>query len=134
MFVVTGEPIRLFADGTDLLQKCVELLSVALLLTAEAILLGLTHGYLKSEQADGTPFTESGAERLKRLGIRFIYIPIIAIAVSEAAAVWQGVRSIGEACNFGSVMTGIALIFVSLVFRYGAELEKRDRNKDTEQG
>ena len=46
IFSVLGEPMKLFADGTDLVQKCVELLSGAFMLTAEAILSGLTHSYL----------------------------------------------------------------------------------------
>ena len=54
---IFGEPFDLFADGTDLLQKYVYLLSVTFMLIAEAILLKLTHSYLKSERADGTPFS-----------------------------------------------------------------------------
>lgn len=127
VFLLFGEPAKLFDDGTDLLRKCVELLSAAFLLTAEAVLLGLSHGYIKHELADGTPFNENGAERLKKLGIRFIYIPVIAVAVSEAVAVWQGVESVGAVSSFGSVITGIAMILVSVIFRYGAELEHGNR-------
>ncbi len=129
VFLIYGEPLKIFADGTDLLQKCVELLSAAFMLIADAILFGLAYGYLKSELADGTPFTEKGAGRLKKLGIRFIYIPVIAISVSGAVAVWQGVEHIGDAGNFGSVITGIVLILVSLIFRYGAELEQKSREQ-----
>ena len=116
---IFGEPFDLFADGTDLLQKYVYLLSVTFMLIAEAILLKLTHSYLKSDRADGTPFTYNGAERLKKLGVRFIWIPI---AVSDAVAAWQGVDV--TVANFGGVVTGIVLILVSVIFRYGAELEK----------
>ena len=132
VFSIIGEPLKLFADGTDLLQKYVELLSITFMLIAEAILLGLTHGYLKSEQADGTPFTEQGAERIRKLGIRFIYIPIIAVSVSEAVAVWQGMESVERVGNLGSVMTGIVLILVSLIFRYGAELAHRNQEQTAE--
>ncbi len=132
IFSVLGEPMKLFADGTDLVQKYVELLSGAFMLTAEAILFGLTHSYLKSEQADGTPFTEKGADNLRALGIHFIWIPIVAIAASEAVALWQDVESSGATDNFGSVMTGIVLIIASLIFRYGAELEKGKGSADTE--
>ena len=121
---IGGEPFNLFADGTNLIQKSVYLISVTFMLIAEAILLKLTHSYLKSEQADGTPFTYNGAERLKKLGIRFIWIPIVAIAVSETVAAWQGVDMTVIAADFGSVVTGVILILVSVIFRYGAELEK----------
>lgn len=80
--------------------------------------------YLKAELADGTPFTEAGASRVRKLGIRFICIPIIAVAVSEAVAVWQGADSIGDIGNFGNVVTGVVLLLASMIFRCGAELEK----------
>ena len=70
VFLIYGEPLRPFPDGTDLLQKYVYLPSVTFMLNAEAILLALVHGYLKFEPADGAPLTEKGAERLS---IRFIY-------------------------------------------------------------
>lgn len=86
-------------------------------------------GYLKSEQADGTPFTENGADRLERLGIRFIWIPAVTIAVSEAVAVLQGVEITGPVSNLESVLIGIILIFVSVIFRYGAELENKNQDQ-----
>lgn len=126
VFSLLGEPLKLFDENADLLQKYTELLSAAITLTADAILLGFTHGYLKAESSDGTPFTESGAKKLKKLGIRFIYIPITAIVVSQAIAILQGVKNIGVTDNLWSIITGIVLIIVSIIFRYGSELEKRD--------
>lgn len=123
VFGIMGEPIEIFTEE-NFLQTYVKLLAMTFVLTSDAILLGLAHSYLKSEQADGTPFTEQGAERLKRLGIRCIYIPIIAIAVSGAIAAWQGVTEIGDISNASGVVTGIVLILASFIFRYGAELEK----------
>ena len=89
IFSLFGEPIRLFAEGTDLARKSVELLARTFMLTAEAILFALTRGCLKAELADGTPFTRGSADRLRKIGIRFIYISIIAVSVSAAVAVWQ---------------------------------------------
>lgn len=132
IFGILGERVKLFAEGTDLPQKYVELLSNAFMLTAEAVLFGLTCSYLKSEQKDGTPFTETGADMLRALGIHFIWIPIVAVAASEAVALWQGVENNGVIDNFGSVMTGVVLIVVSLIFRYGAELEKGSDAVNTE--
>ena len=129
VFGLWGEPLNLFPDGTDLLKEYVYLLSITFMLIAQAILLGLTHSYLKSELKDGTPFTEKGADCLKKLGIRFIYIPIIAITVSEVAAVWQGVKITDTIGNFGSVLTGIVLIIVSVIFRYGAELDQKSNEQ-----
>ncbi len=131
VFSIFGEPIEIFPDGTNLAQKFVELLSISLTLAAQAILLVFTHAYLKAEQTDGTPFTESGANKLKTLGIRFIYIPLIATAISEIIATIQGVENIGIIDDFSSVITGIVLLLVSLVFRYGAEIERDKRAKNT---
>lgn len=130
VFSLYGEPIELFPEGTDLRQKCAELLSATLTLSANAILLWFLHGYLKGELADGTPFTEKGAEQLKKIGIRFIYIPIVAIAISEVIAALLGVKNAEVADNFGSLATGIVLILVSLIFRYGAELEQKNREAE----
>ena len=102
-----------------------DLLSVTLMLIAQTILFGSTHGYLKAELVDGTPFTEVGAERLKGLGIRFIWIPVVVVAISEAVAIWQGVKRILIIGNVGCVMTGIVLILAAMISRYGAELEQK---------
>lgn len=125
VFHLFGAPLDLFADWADLLQKSVYLLSVTFMLIAQVILLILTHGYLKAELADETPFTEKGAERLKKLGIRFVWIPVVVVAISEAVAIWLGVKRILIIGNLGCVMTGIVLILTAMIFRYGAELEQK---------
>lgn len=68
-----GWTIEFFTDE-DLLQTYVNLLSTTFVLTADSILLEFAHSYLKFEQEEGTPFTEKGAERLKKLGFHCIYI------------------------------------------------------------
>ncbi len=133
VFSLFGEPIKIFPDGTDLLQKFIQLLSATFKLTAEAILFGLTYDYLKIEQADGTPFTFGGAERLKKLGIRFIYIPLIAIVLVEIIAVIIKVKDVGNVDNYFSVMTGIVFILVSLVFKYGAEMQNNNMQEQSTQ-
>ena len=120
---VMGKPLEVFADG-DMLRAYVDLLSLTFVLAADAILFGLAHRYFRSELADGTPFTEAGAERLKRLGIRCIYIPVIAISVSTTIAAWQGMKPLRDFDDLPGIVTGIILILTSLVFRYGSELGK----------
>ena len=123
VFSIFGSPIEPLFEG-DLLATYGKLLALTFTITADAILLGFAHHYLKHEQEDGTPFTEKGAQRLKKLGIRCIYIPIIAFSVSAAIATWQGVTNLDIGGNLPSTVFGIGLILVSLVFRYGAELEE----------
>ena len=128
VFTLFGEPVPIFADGEGLNQTLAVLLSDLIMLTAEAILLSNACRYFKTEQAEGTPFTENGADLLKRLGIRCIYMPIVAIVVASVITVCLGAERSGDVSNLPSVATGIVLILASLIFRYGAELEERNRS------
>ena len=124
-----GKPVAIFYPDTNWKQQYVELLAASIRMIANCILLAFAQDYLKTEQSDGTPFTLAGAKKLKNLGIRCIWIPIVAIVVAVTVAVWLGEESIGEAGNAFSLTTGIALILVSMVFRYGAELERQLHGK-----
>lgn len=125
IFSLFGEPINFFERVADLKQAGLELLAATIQLTADAILFGFAQSYLKAEQADGTPFTAQGATRLKSLGIRCIWIPLVAIVIAEVITVSQGVSDAGEIGNHSEVITGIVLILTSGIFRYGAELEQK---------
>lgn len=95
---------------------------------AEAVISKFAEVYFKNEIADGTPFTLRGAKELLRLGI-------IDIAVSYGAAI---LCAIGTAIagqfvsgteemqfgGFSSVGIGIAMIIVSVICRYGAEIRE----------
>lgn len=96
-------------------------------MTTDAILLSFAYRYFKTEQAEGTPFTENDANLLKRLGIRCIYMPIVAVVIASVIAVCLGAEEPMDVSNLPSVATGIVLILASLIFRYGAELEQRNR-------
>lgn len=124
VFSLLGEPLKIFSDSTDLTAKYSRLSSSAIMLTAEAVLLFFARDYFKSELNDGTPFTESGAQKIKKLGIRFIYIPIIALTLCGIISVLLKTESAEIIGNFPNVITGIVLILVSLVFRYGAQIEQ----------
>ena len=92
---------------------------------SDGVLLAFALRYFSREQADGTPFTQSGAEQIKRLGIRTIVLPLIAAIL---AAVFSELFGLTQAAaddwsNLASMSMGIVLILASLIFRYGAELE-----------
>lgn len=125
IFDLFGKPVAIFYPDTNWKQQSVELLAVSIRMIANCILLAFAQDYLKTEQSDGTPFTLAGAEKLKNLGIRCIWIPIAAIVVAVTVAVWLGEESIGEAGNAFGITTGIVLILASMIFRYGAELEQQ---------
>ena len=129
VFDLFGKPIVIFHSDTNWKQQYVELLAASIRMIANCILLAFAQDYLKTEQSEGTPFTMTGAEKLKNLGIRCIWIPIVAIVVAVTVTVWLGEESIGEAGNAFSITTGIVLILVSMIFRYGAELEQQLHGK-----
>lgn len=88
----------------------------------------MAYRYFENELKDGTPFTERGAKELLHLGISVIWIPIVS-AVS-AQIVQEIITRFAENAekisldNFESVALGVAFIFVSLLCKYGAQLNE----------
>lgn len=103
------------------------LLSELVFALTEGILYLFAYRYFRQEQQDGTPFTHKGAEQIKRLGIRTIVLPLIAVILS---AVFYEIFHLQQTAmqdwgNLTGISMGILLILVSLVFRYGADLEEK---------
>ncbi|SFQ49746.1 hypothetical protein SAMN02910358_02475 [Lachnospiraceae bacterium XBB1006] len=90
------------------------------------ILARLFAKYFKHELEAGTPFTMEGAKELRRLGIFFICVPIIARAVMEIVfAILTRTLDVSEKLDVmedvSGVGIGITLIAVSFLCQYGAE-------------
>ena len=102
------------------------LLGETIMALTDGILLVFAYRYFKAEQADGTPFTHEGADAIRRLGIRNIVLPLVAVIVISAIFVTFGLPQPAGSdwSNLSSVSTGIVLILASLIFRYGADLEE----------
>ena len=128
MFSLFGEPLAIFAGGESLGEALAVLLSELILLVTDAILLAFAGRYFKTEQAEGTPFTENGANLIRMLGIHCIWMPIVSVVIASVIMVCLGVEKGGDVSNLPSVVTGIVLILASLIFRYGAALEARNRS------
>ena len=129
VFCLFGEPVTVFNSGEELNQVLAVQLSNLILLAVDAFLLGFAGRYFKIERAEGTPFTKNGAELLKKLGIRCIWMPIVAIVIASVIAVCLDAGKGGNVSRLPSVTTGIVLILASLIFRYGAELEKKNHTE-----
>ena len=71
-------------------------------------------------------------EQLKKLGIRCIYLPIVAMVIVAVILTCLNVERGGDWDNLPSLVTGLLLILASLIFRYGAELEEKDKPQITE--
>ena len=130
VFGLFGEPINVFAGTPDPIRMNAELWAAFIQLVAKAILLALAESYFKMEQADGTPFTEQGADRLKILGIRCIWISIVAVVLVVVIGTLLGATDAGTIGNSTEVITGIVLLLVSMVFRYGAQLEPKPQSAE----
>lgn len=108
------------------------IMAVGMILCAgEWVLSGFANRYFANELAAGTPFTESGAQELLRLGILTIAIPLgsemlasIANAVISALADSAWALSLD---NGDSVALGVMFIVISLLCRYGAELREEGK-------
>ena len=124
VFSLFGEPITFYVGKESMNQAVAVLLSDMVCLITDAVLLAFAGGYFKTEQAEGTPFTEKGADLLRKLGIRCIWMPIVAIVIASVITVCLGAERSGDIGNLPGLVTGIVLILASLIFRYGAELEK----------
>ncbi|MBR2278722.1 MAG: hypothetical protein IJ872_05860 [Eubacterium sp.] len=93
--------------------------------------------YFKKELEAGTPFTFDGAKEMLRLGILSVCITIgqeiiASIVYSVISNTHTDVAPMSEIDASGGVATGIALIVISLICKYGAELihNKTEENNE----
>ena len=121
-----GRETLLFLTLTDSLGQMVGvLLSELVFALANGVLFLFAFRYFRQEQADGTPFTENGAEQVEQLGVQTIILPLVAAILSASFyGVFDltGVNTVDQGYLF-SISLGILLILAAQVFRYGAELE-----------
>ena len=104
---------------------------------AEAVIARFCEIYFAHELEAGTPFTYEGSKEIFRLGV-------ISIAVSFGASVILGIligiaqlisdASIVDVNTFTSIGTGLVFIFLSVVFKYGAEINQKEKQDDEQQG
>lgn len=125
VFGADMEVLQELTKTTAIDEMIARLLSDAVFAFTDAILFGFAFAYFKSEQKDGTPFTETGANAIRKLGVLVIVLPIVAIIIAQLVYECFRVGATEDWGNAASVTLGIMLILVSMVFRYGAELEKK---------
>lgn len=111
--------------GTSYDEVCADLWCSGIAGLFEGAVLAAVLGYLKTELADGTPFTENGAEKLRKLGITVIILPIISAVVCIAVSKCYHVNMTEDVSNLTELIFGIAMIIISIIFGYGAELESK---------
>lgn len=95
---------------------------------AKAVISKFAEIYFKNEIADGTPFTLRGSKELLRLGIIDIAVSygdaiLCGIGVAIAGQFIAGTEEM-QFDGFSSIGIGIAMIIVSVICRYGAEIRE----------
>lgn len=124
---VENQFFHLLSDTAGMSKKhLVGILAAAgIALLFGCVIILLSHNYCLAELKEGTPFTNAGADRIRRLGIITIVVSLVSSFVAEGICKIMGLT---EWDTFGSgvdITFGICLILLSVVFRYGAELEQK---------
>ncbi len=134
---IAGLALVLLPDATELHTMLVKyddvhadcvhhgaaLLTEAVFLIGEAIPMLYAVVYLKRERADGTPFTVHGAKELFHHGILGIAIPVAALTLARIIEVLTGTEDIFH--KELDITVGVIMLLVSIVLKYGAELEAK---------
>lgn len=106
----------------------------AVVCAGEAVLSKFAEICFKNELSAGTPFTFSGAKELMRLGILALAVPtgcaVLGGIVEGVIAGFMNVEKIAAADmyidNSANLALGIMFIVISLLCRYGAELNSNN--------
>lgn len=129
--VIAGnvETVYKLTSSSSFLEMVGTLLAEFVLVLTDALLFFHAWKYFSTEQADGTPFTETGAIMVRKLGIKLIVMPIVAAVIAATIYASFGIDAAAPD-NGASVVMGIALILVSLILSYGAELEQKNKGQE----
>lgn len=98
-----------------------------------AVVAKFASNYFANELEDGTPFTYAGSKELLRLGILATAIPVaISIIISVAFTItkifWPMLSEEAIANDSVSIVFGLMLIVLSIVFKHGAEIVEKMQN------
>lgn len=97
---------------------------------ALGVLLVLTVRCMRAELKEGTPFSDAGARRTRTLGLLFIFI---SLATEMAAVILRESFSVIQAESLGIVggmATGLSLLIMSSIIKYGTRLQDMLMLKD----
>ena len=97
---------------------------------ADVISFGMVFKYILDVIKVGTPFTPHAARHMMWIGLKTIFLPLIAeiIALFIHLAYHVGSEYSDHMPVFVSIVFGIVLLFVSLLLHHGAELEEKLKN------
>ena len=127
--VIAGnmETLYRLTSSASFFEMIGTLLAEVVVTLTDALLFFHAWKYFSVEQADGTPFSQKGADLMKRLGILLIVLPAVSAILAWGICTIFSVPQV-KAPDLGSeasIVLGIMLILVSVILRYGAELTER---------
>lgn len=101
-----------------------------ILCMGEVVLCKYAKRYFINELDAGTPFTFEGARELKKLGILNIWLPIATIIVADITynIMNECMKDVADMNidDYSSIGIGIAFLVLSLICKYGAELQEKE--------
>lgn len=123
----SGPLVRLIEalDAGGFTSTLVLLLTDFIFCLGQLVIIGSIIGYLKKELSDGTPFTSSGARKLRNVGMRCISASLLS---QSAIFVLCEIYYLNSAytVDVGTVAVGLLLILFSFVLRLGAEKSQEE--------
>lgn len=119
----------LFDEGVDLSTAYLECIVGTIACIGEAVFAFLAERYFKRVINAGTPFTFESSKEIFRLGIISI---IISVATSIIAGIFEFAIVMLSTAEFVesemsasvSISTGLIFLFLSLIFKHGAEIQQ----------
>jgi hypothetical protein len=120
------------AKRMDVIFIC---LAAAVSCTTSAVMFKFSEKYCANELKAGTPFTHQGAKELMRLGIMAMIVSVgTAMVISLINTIcWISDPQLTSASEYSADITGgLAMIFVSLIFKYGAELREEKAQAESQ--
>ena len=97
-------------------------------LLLSGIFMAFVYRYFTAELKEETPFTNTGADRIKQLGIMQIVLALVSAAITDAIYDKINLSDWNRFDGVNSIVLGICLILIATVVRYGAELEHRKQS------
>ncbi len=101
----------------------VNLIAESIMAAGQGVVMMFVYRYFTNERRDGTPFTRRGAKEMMILGIITAAVPLVAISTSSTVA-WIGGISVSFS-NADDMALGLLMVFMSFIFRYGADLAEK---------
>lgn len=117
-------------ESMELNSLYAQLSGILIICIGQAVVAKFAERYFAHELAEGTPFTMFGAQRLFRLGLVTVCVPlgtiVLAQIVSSIVAEFAGCENGFEPDGGSSVILGAMFMIMSFLCRYGAELREKN--------